>query len=85
MPVSVLCNNVAMPDRRIAIQQAVLPGIGPRPGSEAWEVSICQSQSRDEYIVKIEGPEGFAWERAFFGVHEKTPQFIEQEVWRATH
>lgn len=85
MPISVFSNNIAMPDRRKAIQEAVLAGTGSSPGSQTWQVFIFEPQSSPEYIVKIEGPEGFTWERSFLGVQEQTAQFIGAEVRRATH
>ena len=81
MAVSVFCNTIAMPGRRQAVERAVLQGIGQRPGN--WVISIFEPQPSPEYIVSIEGPDGFAWKRAFFGPVEQTPEFIQTEVARA--
>jgi hypothetical protein len=85
MPRYVFSNNIAMPDRRKVIQEAVVAGIGSRPESETWVVSIFQPQDRPEYVVKIEGPGGFTWERTFWGPEEMSPEFIRQAVHQATH
>jgi hypothetical protein len=78
MPVSVLSNSIAAVDRREAIQRAVLEGIGQRAGN--WVLRILEPQLRPDYIVKIEGPDGFEWERTFFGPVEQTPELVRDEI-----
>lgn len=77
----VLTNTIAMPEQRRAIQEAVLKGIGNRLSSESWKASIFEPATSPEYIVRLQGPKGFMWERKFFGPVEQTPEFI----WRAVH
>ena len=81
----VLTNTIAMPDSRKSIQDAVLQGIGSRLDTQAWTVSIFEPQAGPEYVIKIKGPNDFNWERTFFGPGEQTPEFIRNEVHRATH
>ena len=85
MPVSIFSNNIAMPDRREAIGNAVLDGIGDPPENEQWTVYIYEPQEKPNYIVTIKGPDDFEWERDFFGPEERTPKFIREEVRQATH
>ena len=84
MPVSIWCNTIAIPDRCEAIGAAVLNGIGQRPENEQWTVSIYEPADRPDYIVKIEGPDGFKWKRGFF-YEEQTPESIQAAVAKATH
>lgn len=83
MAVSVLANTIAMPDRRAAVEKAVVEGIGDRPG-EDWRVRIIEPQDRPDYIVTIEGHNNFRWKRDFFGPDEQTPEFIRKAVMEAT-
>lgn len=80
----VLTNTIARPDCRKSIQEAVVEGIGPRLFTETWTVRIYEPQSGPQYVVKITGPNDFTWERTFFGPHEQTPEFIGEEVRKAT-
>jgi len=83
MPVEVLTNTIALPNSRKETQEAVLAGIGPRP--DIWTVRIFEPQSGPEYVIKIEGPNGFKWEQTFFGPEEEAPEFIRKAVEKATH
>jgi len=78
----VLTNTIAIPERRKAIQEAVLEGIGKRSRG-GLTVRIFEPALSPEYVVKIAGPNGFNWERSFLG-HEETPEFIREEVRKAT-
>jgi hypothetical protein len=80
----VFSNTIAMPDTRKSIQAAVLDGIGERLERESWRVKIFEPQNSPEYVIKIEGPKGFAWNRTFFGPVEQTPAFICEKVREAT-
>jgi len=85
MPISVLTNTIALVDHRKQIQAAVLAGIGSRPQSENWTVRIYEPATSPEYVVKIEGPDGFNWNRTFLGPEEESPEFIRTAVTEATH
>jgi hypothetical protein len=80
----VVTNTIADPGSRRAIQNAVLQGLGQRPDNESWTVRIFEPQSGPEYVIKIEGANGFRWEHTFLGGHEQTPDFIRKEVQKAT-
>ncbi|HXJ93160.1 MAG TPA: hypothetical protein VMT20_09800 [Terriglobia bacterium] len=80
MAVKVFCNTIALPTYRDSVRGAVLEGIGERPPNEDWMISIFEPQDRPDYIVKIEGPNNFRWERDFFGPTEQTPEFIKHSV-----
>lgn len=82
MPVSVQ-NTISVPDKKKAIANAVLEGIGDRRAEEQWSVRIIEPPDRPDYIVTIEGPR-FKWKRDFFGPHEQTPEFIRSAVKEAT-
>ena len=84
MAVSIFCNTIPAPDRGKAVQQAVLAGIGTRPESETWKIQIFEPQSSTEYVIKIEGPNDFKWDRTFVGPEEEAPEFICNEVHSAT-
>ena len=84
MAILVSTNTIADPNRRKQIQEAVLNGIGPRSESEAWRLRIFEPQTGPEYVIKIEGPSDFKWDRTFFGPEEQTPEFIRAEVAKAT-
>jgi hypothetical protein len=84
MPVEVLYNRIALRTYHDSIQKAVLEGIGERPPGENWTVSIFEPADRPDYIIGIEGPNNFRWERDFFGPTEQTPEFIKNAVQDAT-
>jgi hypothetical protein len=84
MPISVPANTISGVDRRQQIEAAVLAGIGSRRQSEIWTVRIYEPATGLEYIVKIEGPNGFNWERTFWGPEEEAPEFIRSAVADAT-
>jgi hypothetical protein len=75
----VLTNTIGNPSDRKAIQDAVLQGIGHR----GLTVKIFEPQNSADYLIRIEGANGFRWERAFSGP-EQTPDFVQQEVEKAT-
>ena len=54
MPVTIF-NALPLPDRRQAVQQAVLEGIGEHPENEQWTVCIDEPQNKPNWIVSIEG------------------------------
>lgn len=81
----VLANTIAIPEQRKAIQDAVLQGIGSRIKSETWRAKIFEPQMSPEYIIQLQGPNGYNWERKFFGPVEQTAEFIKQTVHQATH
>lgn len=81
---TVLINTIAMPDSRIAVQKAVLEGLGKRLETENWKVRIFEPQNSPAYIVRLEGPDEFRWEKEFFGPVEQTPKFIREEIRKAT-
>ena len=76
----VLTNTIADPDSRESIQRAVIEGIGGRP----LTVRIFEPALSPDYMIRIDGPEGFKWERTFFGPVEQTADFIQEEVRKAT-
>ncbi len=84
MSVLIVSKSIAMPDRRETIGKAALEGIGHRPEAQIWEIQIREPQNMPNYIVTIHGPSNFKWVRDFFG-EEDTPDFIRQEIWKATH
>ncbi len=83
--VRVVSDTIADPEKREAVAAAVVNGIGPRPADEDWIVWIHEPQERSGYLVTIEGAHGFLWERRFVSPHERTPEFIRETVFRATH
>jgi len=85
MPISILTNTIAIPDRAKKVQKAVLAGIGRCPESENWTVRIFEPQASPEYVVKIGGPNDAKWNLTFFGPEEQSPEFIRNAVARATH
>jgi hypothetical protein len=76
----VLTNTIADPNQRKSIQDAVLDGIGHR----GLTIKIFEPALSPEYVIRIEGAGGFRWERTFFGPVEQTPEFVLQEVRKAT-
>lgn len=76
----VLTNTIGDPSHRKAIQDAVLEGIGHR----GLTVKIFEPALSPEYMIRVEGAGGFRWERTFFGPVEQTPEFVRQEVHKAT-
>jgi hypothetical protein len=76
----VLTNTIGDPNSRKVIQDAVLEGIGHR----GLTVKIFEPQNSSDYVIRVEGAGGFRWERAFFGPVEQTPEFVRQEVHKAT-
>lgn len=76
----VLTNTIGDPRHRKTIQDAVLDGIGHR----GLTVKIFEPALSPEYVIRIEGAGGFRWERTFFGPVEQTPEFVRQEVHKAT-
>jgi hypothetical protein len=80
MAVKVFSNTIALRTYRDSVQRAVLDAIGERQPSEDWTVSIFEPQDRPDYIIRIEGPNSFRWERDFFGPTEQTPEFIKNAV-----
>jgi hypothetical protein len=75
-----LTNTIGDPNSRKAIQDAVSEGIGHR----GLTVKIFEPALSPEYVIRVEGAGGFRWERAFFGPAEQTPEFVRQEVHKAT-
>ncbi len=82
MSVTIFSNDIPIPELRESIGKAVLDGIGQRPDNEQWRVYIYAPQNSAHYIVVIEGPNGFKWERSF---GERSPEFIREQVKQATH
>ena len=85
MSVSIFCNEIPIPEHRESIGKAVLDGIGQRPDNEQWRVEIYAPRDSADYIVVIEGPNDFKWERSFSGPDERSPELIREEVRQATH
>jgi len=84
MDSTVLINTIAMPDSRLAIQAAVLEGLGKRLETENWKVRIFEPQNSPAYFIRLDGPNGFRWEQEFFGPVQQTPRFIREEIQKVT-
>jgi len=84
MSATVLTNTIPLADVRQQIQAAVLRGIGERIDYERWTVKIFAPADRAGYVIRIQGPKNFTWERYFEGPQEEKPDFIEQTVRDAT-
>ncbi len=52
-------------------------------GDRGLTVKIFEPQLSPGYVIRIEGADGFKWERNFFG-QEETAEFIREEVRKAT-
>ena len=85
MSVTIFSNDIPIPEHRESIGEAVLDGIGQRPDNEQWTVSIYAPQNSANYIVVIEGPNDFKWEKSFSGPDERSPELIREQVRQATH
>ncbi len=85
MSVTIFSNDIPIPELRDSIGKAVLDGIGQRPDNEQWRGSIYAPQTSAHYIVVIEGPNDFKWERSFSGPDERSPELIREEVRQAIH
>jgi hypothetical protein len=81
MPTQIFTNNISSPERREAIRNAVLQGIGER--SDCWEASIYEPPDHQGYLIIIEGPDGCTWTRSFLGPDEQRPESIRQAVEQA--
>jgi hypothetical protein len=77
---AVFTNSIVNLDLRKSVQSAVIEGIGERPNSERWMVSISECDERPVYLIAIEGPNQFTWKQEFFGPGEQDPDFIREVV-----
>ena len=85
MSVSIIINTIPMPEYAEAVESAIVAGIGERSENEQWKIYIREWENNTDYVVVIEGSDGFQWERRFSGADEQTPEFIEVAVREATH
>jgi len=85
MSVSIIINTIPMPEYAEAVGAAIVAGIGERSENERWKIYIREWENSTDYIVIVEGPDGFQWEQRFTGADEQTSEFIEAAVREATH
>jgi hypothetical protein len=76
-----LWNNLPEPPyRKKEINEAVSSGIGDRPDEQPWCYTIDLPQDTTAITIKVCGPGGFRWERAFDGPNEQRPELINRTV-----
>lgn len=80
----VLTNTIPVPAERKQVQDAVLRGIGKRNDYERWTVKIFAPANRLGYLVRVQGPRDFTWER-IFEPEEQSADFIERAVREAVN
>ena len=84
MSVIISSNKIAIPEHNKTVAKAVVQGIGLRPYHDDWQISIFEPIDIAKYIITIQGPNNFRWERDFFGPTEQRLDFICEEVRKAT-
>jgi hypothetical protein len=78
--VTVFSNKIPEPFGK-NVQDAVIEGIGGRPGD--WTIALFAPQNKAGWNITIEEANGFRWEKDFSGPIEQAPAFILQEVERS--
>jgi hypothetical protein len=77
MPTRIVFNTVPSVIGKVEVEQAVIDGIGDRPGD--YEVRIDEPQNTISWLITIDNPTG-RWNYEFFGPAEQDPDFIRNKV-----
>src|SRR5437016_3164147 len=77
MPTRIVSNTIPAVSGKLEVEQAVIDGIGDRPGD--YEARIDEPQNSISWFVTIDGPNG-RWKYEFFGPGEQDPSFVRNKV-----
>ena len=74
--VRIVHNTIPLIDRRLEVEEAVIDGIGDRPGE--YEVRIDEPQNSASWFITIDGPHG-RWNYDF-NPQEQDPNFVRNKI-----
>jgi hypothetical protein len=77
MPCTIVSNNIASPEVRTAVNDAISAGVGDQPGD--WKATVYQAPDYPGLAVRIKGPKKLRCDWTFFG-EEQSPSFIRERV-----
>lgn len=77
MAIRIIHNTIPAGRVRQWAKEAVIDGIGDRPGD--FDVEISASQTSAAWVITVNGPSG-TWQREFSAPEEHDPQFIRNMV-----
>jgi hypothetical protein len=78
MAVTIIANTLSRPDRRAALQNAVISGIGVQEG--VWYAEILADQRNAGLRINITAPDQKRWQLAFEGPEETAPDFVRRMI-----
>ena len=77
MACTIVSNNIASPQLRESISNAVIDGIGERSGN--WNITVYQALDYPAFGIRINGPENLRWEWSVYE-NEQSPEIVRERV-----
>ena len=77
MACTIVSNNIASPQLRESISNAVIDGIGERSGN--WKITVYQALDYPAFGIRINGPENLRWEWSVYE-NEQSPEIVRERV-----
>lgn len=78
MNATILTNTIPLPDVRESVQEAIFRVISEYRTRDPWTAKIFAPADRAGYVIRINGPRGFIWERYVEGPNEQDASSIER-------